>query len=699
MAPRVRQDDAPLDALFINPPYTELLVYSVYPAAYWLAEHLMKKGYRAGVLDMNREYLTLLANREHLSERLEICTRERRLLEQKTRLVSAERDRYFANVKLGMRLRSLLDHYDEICTPENMQHLNWSETRGDHSSPNRRFTHLFRDLIDLSYPHSESYELLRLLPFADRLAKGLETPAAVQFGRSVHDLLRNKLDRTAPRLIGFSIPFAQLLYTSLLMAKEIRAIAPDTHICFGGPVITLLDPKATESLLSLGAVDSLVKYAGENVIVDLLEHSKDSTWLRSLPSVSVPSEGPQLPSLPRPSIPTSNGSFARRYPPSSLEHLPRRRPMQLAVFQSSGCYWGKCTFCDYVNLHECDRYAPRSASAIVDDLEYYSRMGFERFSLITEALPPKHAKKIAEEILARKLTISWAAYIRVDRGFNKVTFELLRKSGFEKPAVGMESSNSRLLGILNKGYAEDDVRKFIEAACGAGFSTLRLNVILDVPTTTLDEALSVFEFCRSHKHCISDIALSLFTVTTTSEMGMDPSKFGIELTGEPAATNGQMNAVRHSDPDGLKNDEKRRLMQLYAELRQELSEKLEFNGLFEKIRDAKKVPDLKGLRFSFFSPDLFVHDRPKFSLDGEVDRNRDRYLFSSFAHPQSTGYVSEGWLTLYRTLAGETGIKIDRLLERLQQTTECDLPEAENAAVSFVKQCAAMRLLERVEST
>jgi radical SAM superfamily enzyme YgiQ (UPF0313 family) len=87
------------------------------------------------------------------------------------------------------------------------------------------------------------------------------------------------------------------------------------------------------------------------------------------------------------------------------------------------------------------------------------RAGYANFFFVdnTFNLPPAYAKSICQEILERKLDMSWRCIIypyKVDREL----VELMASAGCKQISLGFESGSVQMLRNLNKQFTLDDVR-------------------------------------------------------------------------------------------------------------------------------------------------------------------------------------------------------------------------------------------------
>ena len=320
-------------------------------------------------------------------------------------------------------------------------------------------------------------------PGPDYLRELTSGPEAEAYEKITGRVLEQQLLPRGKTLIGFSIPFSQQLVTSLITAESIKNRYEDVHICFGGPVITLLEREYLEALQELFPVDAFVKYEGELPLLRLCEALDKGLPIEDSEGRVVSRTIKRLPAGKGGKGFNWTGFEHHRYEYSNISDLPHKA--SIPITQSKGCYWGKCSFCDYVNLHGDKKYRPRSPEKIVEDMEYYSSMGFSSFRLLTEAIPPKHAGQIAELILKHKLAIKWHSFIRVDGRFTKDILAAMKESGFSC-TIGMESANNRALGILNKGYDRDTIYNVFENMRTVRLDGNHLNIIVAIPGITYE---------------------------------------------------------------------------------------------------------------------------------------------------------------------------------------------------------------------
>ena len=126
-----------------------------------------------------------------------------------------------------------------------------------------------------------------------------------------------------------------------------------------------------------------------------------------------------------------------------------------------GCYWAKCAFCDTTLDYIC-RFERCDIGVIVDRMEaLMAETGENGFHFVDEAAPPAVLRQLAEEIIKRKLTVSYWTNIRFDRSFTPELCWLLAKSGCIAVSGGLEVASPRVLKLINKGVTIESATECI----------------------------------------------------------------------------------------------------------------------------------------------------------------------------------------------------------------------------------------------
>jgi hypothetical protein len=389
--------------------------------------------------------------------------------------------------------------------------------------------HLFRDdSSGLAY-------LLKLLVKPFRIDEPLGiTGGASLFSRPGVEVYREFFEQSgfaeglspSVEIIGISVSLGPQLVPALIFSRYIKERLPELRVVFGGSAVSLMQIAHVEKILSsYPEVDALVRFDGERPLSELFQQIRAGDWQPStVPGISCrlgksivhkpPVAGPELDTLP----------FAH-YDPVILSRLA---VPELGIVQSRGCYWGRCAYCDYVELYGGSRrYRTRAADCLVREMEYQIRQhAVDRFSIITESIPPTVAGMLSQLILDNGLKVKWHSFAMVDRRFTRDLLKRMVAAGCEFLIVGAETLVDRLLRLMNKAATRADTIQFLRHARAAGLD-INVNLIPDLPSTTREEALESLERLDRLRDCFNFVSVFPFEATRSSGVGRELEKYGL----------------------------------------------------------------------------------------------------------------------------------------------------------------------------
>ena len=399
----------------------------------------------------------------------------------------------------------------------------------------------------------------------DPLAQALST-APTLVDRTLQRLTLDAIAKHEPQLVLLSVPFPGAVYAAFRMAQTIKAHHPRIRIGFGGGFVNtelreLAEPRVFDY------VDFVSLDAGERPLLSLLEHLQGKRSVQRLVRTFVRNnEGRvQLMNWAEPDVPfeevgtpTWDGLPLDRY----LSLLDMLNPMhrlwsdgrwnKLTV--AHGCYWKKCSFCD-VSLDYISRYETASATTLVDRIEQIvAETGQTGFHFVDEAAPPKALKALAEELLRRKVHISWWGNIRFEKTFTPELAELLAESGCIAMSGGLEVASDRLLNLMKKGVSVEQVAQVTKSFSEAGI-LVHAYLMYGFPTQTLQDTVDALEYVRQlfENGCIQSGFFHRFACTVHSPVGMSPADYGVQVVPLPEVSFAK-NDIAFIDPTGTDHD-------------------------------------------------------------------------------------------------------------------------------------------------
>ncbi len=379
-------------------------------------------------------------------------------------------------------------------------------------------------------------------------------------------LLNENLEKFSPKIIGFSIPFPGNLLSTLKACKYLKSKYPDIKLVWGGGYVNteLRTIKTTEVFKY---VDFISLDDGEMPLIQILEHVLNDLPKEKLVRTycledkqvkyydGTNDQSVLFSELPAPDY---TGLPINKY----ISVIEVTNPMHKLwsdgfwnkLVLAHGCYWHKCTFCD-TSLDYIARYEPDTAINIVDKIErIIAQTGKYGFHFTDEAAPPKLLREISEELIKRKLQISWWTNIRFEKAFNNELCLLMAQSGCIAVSGGLEVASDRILKLINKGVTIEQARDVATNMTNNGIM-VHAYLMYGFPTQTALETIDSLEVVRDffEKGLLQSAFWHRFTMTAHSPIGCNPKNFGVKAL-ENKEFDFANNDIEHIDNTGCDHD-------------------------------------------------------------------------------------------------------------------------------------------------
>ncbi len=464
---------------------------------------------------------------------------------------------------------------------------------------------VLRDAVDPRFEFVRYAEqLARSQPTFEPLASALAAPPNL-IDSTLRELTLEAVERHAPTLVLVSVPFPGAVYAAFRIAQALKAHDPTIATALGGGFVNtelreLAEPRVFDYF------DFVTLDAGERPLLALAEHLQGKRSRSRLVRTFVrePAGGgagaPEAPQVrylnwadadvpfAEVGTPTWDGLPLQRY----LSLLDLLNPMhrlwsdgrwnKLTVAQ--GCYWKKCSFCD-VSLDYISNYETATAATLADRMQaVVNETGQTGFHFVDEAAPPKVLKALSQELLTRRLGVSWWGNIRFEKSFTPALCRQLAESGCIAISGGLEVASDRLLALMQKGVTVDQVARVTHAFSQAGV-LVHAYLMYGFPTQTVHDTVDALEYVRQlfAAGCIQSGFFHRFACTVHSPVGRDPAAYGVTLQPLPQVTFAK-NDVDFVDPTGVDHDA------LGVALRKALYNYMHGLGLDEDVRSWFPTP-------------------------------------------------------------------------------------------------------------
>jgi len=296
---------------------------------------------------------------------------------------------------------------------------------------------------------------------------------------------------------------SQNMEGAVSLAENVKALCPDTKICFVGGHIAAL---SREVMQRHSCIDFVCQNEGVYTISNLLKTNlKDK--LGNVPGLGYRDNGQIILNPPSPIV--EKADLPRELPGVAWDKLPmdkyrtalwhalpnncEREPF-VALYTSLGCPM-KCSFCmiNIINRQE-NEYSDGSAvfrywdpEHIIRDFDYFARNGIKNVKIADElfVLNQNHFMKICQMIIDRKYDFNIWCYSRIDT-VKEQYLETLRKAGVTFLALGIESGNAKVRKDVTKGRFDDvDIRVVVKKIRDHGINVAG-NYIFGLPEDDLD---------------------------------------------------------------------------------------------------------------------------------------------------------------------------------------------------------------------
>ena len=401
-------------------------------------------------------------------------------------------------------------------------------------------------------------------PTFDGLARALGRQPTLVDGL-IDAFAEKALRAHGPDVVGFTLPFPGTVYGAFRMARRIKALQPHTTVVLGGGYAStelrgLRDPRVFDS------VDFVVLDDGEQPFLRLLAHLQ----ARALPLLQLMENAPPgrvvetglvrtffraggrvvfaagpaeavAPPCDDAGAPDFSGLPLDRYFAMAEMLNPMHRIWSSVrwnkLMLAHGCYWHQCRFCD-THLGYIRQYRATPAAMLADRIEtVIAQTGQTGFHFIDEAAPPAVLRHLAEELIRRRLAITWWGNIRFEAAFTPELTELLARSGCVAVTGGLEAAHDRLLQVLDKGLTVEQAGHAARAFAEAGIM-VHAYLMYGCPTQTEQETVDALETVRQFFAAgwLQSAYWHRFALTVHSDFFRHARDYGLRVEARPPAS-------------------------------------------------------------------------------------------------------------------------------------------------------------------
>jgi anaerobic magnesium-protoporphyrin IX monomethyl ester cyclase len=453
-------DDGQLPrVLLLYPPYADFTC--PYHALSYVAAPLRAAGYAVDMLDMNALWFRLVFRSNRLAAWSEIL--ERRIAEWDGRasLSIDEQIVMVGDISALAACRSLepervvailqgQDFYDFKAYAWAQGQVRCFETLLDRIYGPYSFSRAFSVA-----PHEPNSE--RLIEKADRCGALIDDLA---------EILRERVGWRRYIFCGITAPYSANLVPAMALFKAVARIFPGLARVAGGTAIAdVYKYRRDERTLVNFARHCDYFYVGEaeNGVGQFADFLRGTAPEPPRQAVRLADAGPSPGKHLYVALAAHDAAKGRFTPYDWLANPPVYDWIDWSLYLSPerrinyapirGCFWNKCTFCDY-GLNEDGPTAPYRAMDVEVALRHlrdFAAAGIKRVYLATDAVPPAFLNKLANGLIALGLDISWSCQVFLTKTFTPDLIAKLERSGMVIASFGLESGSAAVLEKMGKG--------------------------------------------------------------------------------------------------------------------------------------------------------------------------------------------------------------------------------------------------------
>jgi anaerobic magnesium-protoporphyrin IX monomethyl ester cyclase len=505
-----------------------------YHSTAYLAGHLSHSGFTDfSMRDINIEFVNYCLEQEVIDNFYGEGERHLRRLEAQAKLSFAEQEKYYT-----LWGSSRIETDKIIRAADGMRDM---ETFLDFTTYLKNVNVIqryFNFLGSLSYPaeinnfRQMSRARYSIYNLADLLNTELTETICRPFAQFFHERLVRDSDLERSDCFGISIVYDHQLFHSFYLARALKQRWPDKLVLLGGTSISQLYKQIKDKLLMkkfFSFCDAIVAGEGETAICEIAANEGEMLGKRIPNTITYDRKRDEIHFPDNIHYENVAALGSPRYEHPWDLYLTPEKGINYAP--TRGCYWNRCTFCDYgLNTDmPTSPWRERKIEQVVTDLQSAcTQEQIKYVYLAVDVMSPSYVERLSDALVDAGLNLRWSAEMRMEKIFSADRCEKMAKSGCVCISFGMESGNQRVLDLIDKGTKVNYMGETMKNFTSAGIA-VQLMAFTDFPTETPEEKKETFDFIEKYKDYWSTGGMGTFLLTGTSMIAKNPERFGIKV--------------------------------------------------------------------------------------------------------------------------------------------------------------------------
>ncbi len=296
------------------------------------------------------------------------------------------------------------------------------------------------------------------------------------------ECLAQKVRENQTKVLGIKTWLGDRFVYSEKLAQRVREVSPHTIVIAGGPQVNQFKAHALEK----SPFDFCVDVEGEVTLVQIINTVREMYAQGATKSavvqrvVNLAETGKIFNLIYRGGNGKINETIVKRLPlnlkPFPLYEKEDGKVNIAVINESSGCYYGKCSFCTHPNI--TGKYQTRDISITIQEVkETIEKTGIGLFRFAGSTTPVSLSNRIADALLTEGLHIEYSMFIRAESKAQERLPELVEcyektiRSGLRAVFLGVEAANNVILSkIMDKGGSVEDMYFTVKAIKQASYN-------------------------------------------------------------------------------------------------------------------------------------------------------------------------------------------------------------------------------------
>lgn len=338
----------------------------------------------------------------------------------------------------------------------------------------------------------------------------------------------NQIDLSRYDIVGLTSTFQQNVAT-LAMAQELKRRAPEIITVCGGS--NFEGDMGTEFHRRCPFIDVVCSGESDHVFPELVRRLRSGEPLHNLGGVTfreagetVVASAPQsfvanLNELPYP----DHSDFFRHLEASPIHVLLEP---EVTMETSRGCWWGQkhhCTFCGLNGLGMT--YRSKSPDRAYQEIKHLlSAYGNNSIFNTDNIVDMRYFNELFPRLEAEGIRLQ--LFYETKANLKKSQLEVLRRVGSTEFQPGIESLNTHVLNLMDKGVKGIQNVQLLRWSREMNFN-VSWNIICGFPGETPEDYRQITQWIKRITHLQPPLVVTQFRLDRFSPMFRDPDKYGI----------------------------------------------------------------------------------------------------------------------------------------------------------------------------